>query len=201
MNTVKTLLITFILLASSISASAYELSPFEVVQNTGNTLFSRISSNQQELEKFPELMRTIVDEELMPNVDYRYAAYKVLGKNLKNSTKAQRNKFVDSMRRYLVRTYASVLNQYTNQKVIYEPTKSSTGKKVVAVNLVIVDVNKPDVNIVFKMRKNKKTNEWKAFDLVVEGISLLQSKQSEISRQIASQGIEQVALELASIAK
>ena len=53
----------------------------------------------------------------------------------------------------------------------------------------------------FKLRKNKNTLEWKAFDMVVEGISLLSSKQAELSNRIAKEGIETVTLELASITK
>lgn len=51
------------------------------------------------------------------------------------------------------------------------------------------------------MRQNKKTKQWKSFDMVVEGVSLLSSKQAEINSQIAKKGINQVTLELASIKK
>ena len=177
---------------------AVELSPYEVVQSTGKALFSRISSNQKELEKCPELMQTIVEEELMPNVDHKYAAYKILGKNLRYTSRDQRRQFNDSMRSYLVRTYANILNLYSNQTVVYSPEKLSSGKKVVNVNLDIVALDKSKINIVFKMHKHIKTKKWQAFDIVVAGISLLQSKRLEIHRQIVKQGIEQVAINLAS---
>lgn len=176
-------------------------SPYVVLETTGKNLFGRIANNQAELAKFPELMERIVEEELMPNVDYRYAAYKVLGKHLKHTTKEQRAKFVNSMRNYLVRTYAKALEQYDDQQVIFEPAKDVTGKRIVAVNTKIVDPNKPTIHLAFKMRQNKKSKEWKAFDMVVEGISLLQSKQSELSKRIAKRGVDQVTLELASVAK
>lgn len=51
------------------------------------------------------------------------------------------------------------------------------------------------------MHKNKKAGEWKTFDMVVESISLLSSKKAELSKRIAKQGVEQVSIELASIAK
>lgn len=146
-------------------------------------------------------MQDIVEAELMPSIDYRYASYRILGKHLRNTTKEQRAKFVNSMRDYLTRTYASALMQYKNQQVIFEPEKSVTGKKIVAIKMQIVEMNKPTINVVFKMRKNKKTAQWKAFDMEVEGISLLTTKKAEFSKKIAKQGIEQVSLELASIAK
>lgn len=177
------------------------MSPYKVLENTGQKLFNRIAANQQELEKFPALMRQIVDEELMPSVDYKYAAYRILGKQLRTTSTEQREKFVESMRYYLVRTYANALKQYKDQKVIFEQEKPTQDKKIVSISTQILDPNRPTINIAFKMRQNKKTKQWKAYDMVVEGISLLSSKQAELSRRINQQGLEQVTLELASIAK
>ena len=142
-------------------------------------------------------MNVIVQEELMPSIDYKYAAYRILGKHLKKTTKDQREKFAISMRSYLARTYATALKQYKNQQVIFEPAKSTKGKRIVAIKTQIVDVNKPTIDVIFKMRMNKKTGEWKAYDMVVEGISLLSSKKAEFNKRIAKQGVEQVAMELA----
>ncbi len=182
-------------------ASSQPLSPYQVLENTGNELFSRIAKSQQELAKFPELMRTIVEEELMPHVDYQYAAYQILGKQLKKTTAEERSKFAQSVRHYLIRTYATALTKYQNQQVFYEPEQDVADKKLVGINVKIIDNSAPEIDIQFTMRKNHKTGEWKAVDMVVEGISLLQSKKAEINRRIQQQGLAQVTLELASIAK
>jgi phospholipid transport system substrate-binding protein len=44
----------------------------------------------------------------------------------------------------------------------------------------------------FKLRKIKKTQHWKTYDLEAEGISLLSSKRSEFAAIIRQQGIEAV---------
>lgn len=188
------------LLVFSISGQAAESvhpSPYVVLEKVGNQLFTRIAASQKEIKKFPKLMNVIVKEELMPSIDYKYAAYRILGKHLKKTTKEQRAKFVTSMRSYLARTYATALKQYKNQQVIFEPEKSTKGKRIVAIRTQIVDLNKPTIDVIFKMRMNKKTGEWKAYDMVVEGISLLSSKKAEFSKRIAKQGVEQVSMELA----
>ncbi|REL26300.1 ABC transporter substrate-binding protein [Thalassotalea euphylliae] len=199
--TFKVFITIFILIGSVFNAHASTSSPYQTLETTGNSLFTRIAQQQQELTKFPELMRTIVEEELMPHVDYKYAAFRILGKQLKKTTKEERNKFAEAMRHYLIRTYATALANYKNQQVIYEPAKPFKGKRVVAVSTRIVDEGAPEVEIQFKMRRNKKTGQWKAYDMVVEGISLLESKKAELSRKIQQQGLSQVTLELASIAK
>lgn len=176
-------------------------SPFQEIETVGEKLFGRISNSQQELKKFPELMRDIVEDELIPSIDYKYASYKILGKHLRKTSKSQREKFTESMRHYLVKTYASALNQYNNQEVIYEKGNIKAEAKMASVNAKIVDNKKPDIHLTFQMRKNKKTGQWKAYDLIVEGISLLNSKQAELNGRIAKYGIDQVTIELAALTK
>ena len=203
----KKLLILIVLLTGFIQSSlAIEatpsVSPYKVIEVTGNKLFAKIANNQEALKKFPDLMRDIVEEELMPSVDYQYASFKILGKHLNKTTAEQRVKFITAMRAYLVRTYANALAQYHNQKVLFEPEvvlKDSV--KSASVDVKIVDTGKPDINITFQMRKDSKSQEWKAYDMIVEGISLISTKQSEFNRKISDLGLDQVTVELASIAK
>ena len=136
----------------------------------------------------------------MPSVDYQYAAFKILGKHLRNTTKEQRVNFITAMRSYLVRTYANALMQYSDQKVLFEPEgKLKDNAKSASVDVKIIDSGKPDIHITFQMRKDSQTQEWKAYDMIVEGISLISSKQSELNRRISDLGLDQVTLELASI--
>ncbi len=178
-----------------------EVSPYVVLKNVGNNLFSRIAANQQEIKKFPHLMRDIVEEELMPSIDYRYASYRILGKHLTKISKEQRADFVIAMRHYLVRTYATALTKYKNQQVIFEADKPVKGKKIVSVRTQIIDINAPTIDMIFKMRQNKKTKQWKAYDMAVEGISLLSSKQAELRKRITKQGVESVTLELTGLSR
>ena len=187
--------------ASTAAETAQVVSPYQVIEVTGNNLFTKIANKQDALKKFPDLMRDIVEEELMPSVDYQYAAFKVLGKHLKNTTKEQRVNFISAMRSYLVRTYANALMQYSNQKVLFEPEgKLKDNAKSASVDVKIIDTGKPDINITFQMRKDTQSQEWKAYDMIVEGISLISSKQAEVNRRISDLGLDQVTLELASIA-
>lgn len=203
----KQLLILIVLLTAFIQNSVAteatpSVSPYQVIEVTGNNLFNRIANNQEALSKFPELMREIVEEELMPSVDYQYAAFKILGKHLRNTTVDQRIKFITAMRAYLVRTYANALNQYQNQKVLFEPEAPlRANAKSASVDVKIVDTGKPDIKLTFQMRKDSRSGEWRAYDMIVEGISLISTKQSEFNRKIAELGLDQVTIELASITK
>jgi len=185
------------MMSLSFSVNAVEQSPYKMLSTVGNQLFERIASLPEPERKKPEVMRKIIEEELMPYIDYRYSAYKILGKYVKTATKAQRNEFVKVMRDYLSMTYAQALTKYKDQQVIFEPEKDVGNKRIVSIQTEIIEQGAPPIKIEFKLRKNRKTGQWKAFDMVVEGISLLSSKQSEITRQIREQGLDAVIAQLA----
>lgn len=181
---------------ASAVASAEEVpkkDPYEMIQKVADITFKRFASEQANIRKEPNLLKSIVKEELVPYIDYKYAAYKVLGSNLKKTTKAQRNAFVPVFRDYLVTSYAQVFTLYNNQKVEFEPARKIDPKtRIVAVKTVILEPGRDPIDISFKVRRNKKTKEWKAFDMVAEGISLLDSKQAELSGIIRQNGIDHV---------
>ena len=84
------------------------------------------------------------------------------------------------------------MGYYDNQEVIFEPESSFDDKKSVTVRAVVQDPKRPEIKIAFKVRKDSKTNEWKAYDMVAEGISMLNSKRSEFESILRQEGIDAV---------
>ena len=111
MNTLARQFFIALLAVISFSSFADSQSAYQVVSQAGDKLFSRIKAEQVQIKADASTLETIVEQELMPYIDYRYAAFKILGKHLRKTSKAQQKEFVSAMRHYLVRTYASALKQ------------------------------------------------------------------------------------------
>jgi len=167
------------------------MDPYSMVKSVANKTFDRFHKDKALIDADADHLKVIVREELMPYIDYKYASYKVLGQYLKESTEDQRNRFVDAFQGYLVTTYAQAFTEYTNQKVEFSPGSDFSNEKIVDVNVQIIEAGRPPIKLLFKVRRLK-DDSWKAFDLVAEGVSLLSSKQSEISNLIRQQGIDPV---------
>lgn len=165
--------------------------PYEMIKQVANKTFDRFKQDRALIDSDLSHLKVIVNEELMPYVDYKYAAYKVMGQYLRDTTPDQRDRFVEAFEGYLVATYAQALTEYTNQAVEFDPATDFKNEKIVEVNVQIIEKGRPPIKVQFKARRLK-DNTWKAFDLVAEGVSLLASKQSEISNLIRQQGIEAV---------
>mgnify|MGYP001582384443 CR=1 FL=1 len=166
--------------------------PYLMIKKVAGKTFKRFADEEQAIKANPNLLKDIVREELMPYINYKYSAFKVIGKHLKKTTDAERRAFVPVFREYLVTSYAQVFTLYDNQEVEFAPAKSFKDKKIVAVNTIVLMSGRDDIDVSFKVRKNRKTNEWKAFDMVAEGVSLLDSKQAELSSIIRQKGLPYV---------
>ncbi|MCU7553146.1 ABC transporter substrate-binding protein [Alteromonas sp. ASW11-19] len=182
-------------LTLSFGAVAQEINeenPYELVEDVAMKAFDRIKANQQEIKQDPEVLRTIMEEELLPHIDYQFAAFMVLGKHFKSVPREKLSEYVQVFRQYLITTYAVAMGYYDNQTVTFEPEGSFDDKKSVTVRAVVEDPTRPEIKIAFKVRKDSKTNEWKAYDMVAEGISMLNSKRSEFESILRQDGIDAV---------
>lgn len=167
-----------------------EADPYRLVKTISQQLVEELSSVPVDKDKKTE-MRRIVNEVLFPHVDTKYVSYSVLGKYLKKTSKPQRDAFTDAFSAHLVSTYSVALEQFNNQKIEVQPARSNVkSKSKVSIKALVVDAERPTIDVFFKLRKNKKTGQWLMYDLVAEGISLLHSKRSEFAKMIKEQGVD-----------
>ncbi len=175
-----------------IDALVDKKNPYLMIKTVAGKTFKRFAIEQQAIQNDPNIIKNIIREELMPYINYKYAAFKVIGKHLKKTTAQERKDFVSVFREYLITSYAQVFTLYKKQPVEFSPAKNFSNKKIVAVDTQIIMIGRDNIDVSFKVRKNKKTKEWKAFDMVAEGVSLLDSKQAEFSGIIRQKGLPYV---------
>ena len=169
--------------------------PYVLISQLAERTFARLKAEKATMTTMKA--RQIINEELLPYIDKKYASYKVMGPNLRNTTKEQKEKFTEAFTSYIVATYADALKKYNDQAVSVEAAKPIDPQATVLPVKVTVQLAPTETaEIIFKMRLNKKTGSWKAYDMVAEGISLLSAKQSELTGLIREKGIDSVTATL-----
>ncbi|EGA67085.1 phospholipid-binding protein MlaC [Vibrio brasiliensis] len=195
-------LLTFFVAFNVTAAEIDKTQPYEMMKQVSEQAFERLKAEQDKIHQDPDYLKVIVEEELMPFVNEKYAALKLLGPNLKGAKREDVSKFIVAFRAYLISSYAQVLTQYTDQTIEFGPeTKRSANKNITSVKVDIIDAPRPNIKLEFKLRRDKKSGEWQVFDMIAEGISLLSSKQSEWSTKLRQEGIAAVAEELEALSK
>ena len=174
-----------------------ETSPYVLMQQASDKLFADIKSNQATIKKDPNYLRTIVRNDLLPYVQVNYAGSLVLGSHFKSTTPEQREKFFKAFSDFIEQAYAQVLTAYTDQNIQIEPAKEVGDKNLVSIRVNIVqNGGQAPIKLDFKWRKNSKTGEWQAYDMVAEGVSMVVTKQNEWSGILRQQGIDALTTQI-----
>ncbi|AVJ55101.1 phospholipid-binding protein MlaC [Idiomarina sp. OT37-5b] len=167
--------------------------PYRLLEQVAEKTFARIAEERDRINDDPNYLKTVVREELMPYVDNIYASKKVLGRYFKDTSSEQRQAFYQAFTDYIVATYARAFTQYDESKHDVEfvnPKNVSPDDRAVRVETRVIEQGRPPIRLDFAVRYDSESETWKAYDLIVEGVSLLQSKQSEISSVIRARGID-----------
>jgi phospholipid transport system substrate-binding protein len=182
-----------VLLLTSVSANAAEQdNPYLMIQEVAGETFARMKTEKDAIQQDPELLRKVMEEELLPYIDYNFSAFKVLGKYTRKVPREKLLEFISVFREYLITSYAVALGYYDDQQVEFAPALDFADRSDVTVRAVIKDGNRPDIKVAFKVRLDRKSNKWQAYDMVAEGISLLSSKRSEFESILRTEGIDKV---------
>lgn len=183
----------------SVAVQAQEIDktqPYQMMKQVAEKSFARLKAEQPRIRENPEYLKVIVEEELMPYINEQYAALMLLGSHLQGANRDDVGQFIKAFRAYMVTNYAQALTQYKDQRVEFVPeVPIPEGRRITGIQVDLIDPPRPNIRVEFRLRQER-NGEWKGFDMIAEGISLLSSKQSEWSGKIRQEGILAVAQEL-----
>jgi phospholipid transport system substrate-binding protein len=181
-----------VMVSTTVTIASEQSDPYVMINEVASLTFDRMKREKEQIEKNPELLRTVMEEELLPYIDYRFSAFKVLGKYASKVPREQLLEFVSVFREYLITSYAVALGYYDDQLVEFAPALEFDGRSDVTVRAVIKDGERPDIKVAFKVRKDRQSDQWQVYDMVAEGISLLSSKRTEFESILRQDGIDKV---------
>lgn len=166
--------------------------PEQILDNATQSMLSSLKTNKQELKRNPNKIYSIVDDILVPHVDTEYMAKWVVGRQYWAGANAdQHRRFISEFKKMVVRSYASSLLAYSDQTVTYFPIKGDIeGKNKVQVSSVIRQPSGESINVSYRLLRV--SNDWKVYDIIIEGVSLLQGFQSQFADDLRASGFEKL---------
>src|SRR5690554_2897496 len=189
-----TIIIALFVWFTPLSASANEVqNPYVMLEQVADRMIERIGKERSEIQANPNYLRTIMTEELLPHSDYEFAARMVMGRNWQRLNDVQKDAFVAAFRDYLVTTYARVFTQYdeTKHKLEFGREEPYANERRVVVRGQLIEVGgRPPVRLDFHLQRRTPSSPWLAYDLVAEGISMLNAQQSEMQASLRQRGID-----------
>jgi len=169
--------------------------PQELVRSTAEYVLSEVRAHKAELERDNSGIYRLVEERVIPHFDFRRMTRSALGRYWRQATEEQRNRLTQEFQELLVRTYAIMLLSYSDEKVEYLPFRGRPGdKRVVVRTKVYTSDGAPPVPIDYRLYF--KGGQWKVYDVVVDGVSLVSNYRGTFASEVRKGGIEGLIVSL-----
>jgi phospholipid transport system substrate-binding protein len=170
--------------------------PSAVVQNSAQAILTALDKDRDAYRKDPAKVAQLVNQYLLPHFDTEFAARLVLGLHWRDATPEQRKRFVDAFYHSLLSNYGSAITEFTADRLKIFPTKVEADATRATVRTEIRRDTGDRISVNYYMRKTPEG--WKAWDVVIDGISYVNSYREDFGPQIESQGLDAVIKRLDS---
>jgi phospholipid transport system substrate-binding protein len=176
--------------AGAAAPQANTLGPQELVENSAKRMLAELDKNRAIYAKDSAKLDSLVANVLLPNFDSEYSARLVLGQAWRTATPEQRKRFVDAFYHSLLRNYGTALLNFTADKFVILPYKGDPADTTATVRTEVKKSSGENVPVNFSLRKTE--SGWKAWDVVIEGISYVKSFRTDIGAEIQQKSLDEV---------
>lgn len=175
-----------------------------LAQEAPDALVKRVSSETVAMIKAdpklqagdPARVREVIEQKLLPHFDFQRMTAIAMGRNWRQATPEQQKRLVDEFRTLLVRTYSNALTQYRDETIEVKPLTVDAKATDVTVRSEVIRPGRPPVQIDYAMTRTPQG--WKAYDVVVGGVSLVTNYRDEFNEQVKGAGVDGLIKTLAS---
>lgn len=130
----------------------------------------------------------LIETKVLPHFNFTSMTRLAVATNWEKANADQKKRLTDEFKTLLVRTYASALSAYSDQKFEFRPLRAKPTDTDVTVNVRVLQPGAQPVTIDYDMEKTP--SGWKVYNVYVAGVSLVQNYRTEFANQVRDGGID-----------
>ncbi|MEC7677237.1 MAG: ABC transporter substrate-binding protein [Pseudomonadota bacterium] len=188
----KTSILLAFLLTTNIAFSSN--TPDGFLKDSVEEISLLVSKYKERFETDDEFLREKMNSTVMPKLDIKLMSKIILGKKIwTNLSTSQKEDFVEAFKYRMTSTYMKSITAFDGEKVVflpYEPGKRENIAYVKSKYLI------PGGDIAVDYRLIKKSNEWKVYDIIFDGISLMKNYRADFREHVSQSGIDSLITSL-----
>ncbi len=177
-------------LASAPAFASDVLDAEAIVRNAATQVFETVNADRAGFDADPARLERLIGDLVLPYFDFERMSQRVLGKDWRRASPAQRERFADEFEALLVRTYASAAREFSTRPVQFLPLRANAEGTLATVRTSIVADGGTTIPINYEMYESE--NGWKVYDVSIDGVSLVINYRTTFSREIRAGGIDQL---------
>lgn len=179
------------------ASASMQGSPSQLVLNNSQRVLATLEKRRSEFTKNRIALRQFISSEFNAMFDRDYAARQVLGRHARGASEADVKLFADALADNLMQRYGSSLLDFNTQLRVRVKSETSLPRGLgVKVASELLRSGGEPIPVDYLMRKSG--NQWKVFDVMVEGVSFVQTFRSQFDAELQHKSIAQVAADLRS---
>jgi phospholipid transport system substrate-binding protein len=184
----RTFLMTLLFAVSG--AQAANIAPDQSVRAATDELQANIKQHRGEYTNDSAKFYKMVDETVVPHFDTKAIGQQVLGRNWRQASDEQRTRFVSAFKNSLVHSYADALLKYSDSvKLDWKASRApAADAKETTVQADLVRQQGPPIPLGFSV--HDVDNDWKIYDVVIDGVSLGMTFRSQFNQEIKTNGLD-----------
>ena len=171
------------------SLHAQSQTPELIVEQTSAELLEIINKDADRIRNDAEFVDSIVNQIVLPIIDLQSMGKLILGKHWKTASEQQRADFVEQFKLMLIRTYAKSVADFGDAEIVILPNQDQQQGKFYRVKTQVSLSGNAPLNVDYMFRQQKDT-QWKAFDLIVDGLSMVKNFRSSFGREISETSLD-----------
>lgn len=172
------------------------LAPAVHAQEAPDALVKRVAQETLDLIKAdpklqagdPARVSEVIETRLLPHFDFARMTQLAMGRNWRLASAEQQRRLTDEFRTLLVRTYSNALAQYRDETIRLKPMRAGGDAADVVVRTEVLRQGRASVEIDYGMARTPAG--WKAYDVVVGGVSLVTNYRDEFNEQVRAGGVD-----------
>jgi phospholipid transport system substrate-binding protein len=164
--------------------------PSKLVEGVANAMLKDLDADRATYRKDPAKVSALVERHLLPVFDTEYSARLVLGKHWRDASPEQRDRFVKAFYQSLLKNYGSALAEFTSDRMKVYPSQVDGKADNATVRTEVKRSNGTKVPVNYTLHKTPAG--WKAWDVVIEGISYVKSFREDFGAEIDQKGLDAV---------
>lgn len=158
--------------------------PQQIIQSVSTKIQQKLS-DKSFTKNFAEVTR-FVNGIIDPHTDFDKIAPLVLGKHWKTATTDEQERFKHEFQTLIVRTYSRAFVEYNDWTMRFMPLEMTNESTKVIVKTQVLQPGLQPVDVNYRMLLSN--GDWKVYDIMIEGVSLVTNYRSTFNDEIQSKG-------------
>lgn len=179
-----------VLAVSAFNASAQVLvaSPDGLIRAMSEDLIRVIKADRRLVEGDLDQLNAVVDERVMPSVDFSRMTALTVGIHWRRATPEQQRQLMAAFRELLLLTYADALRQVQNASVDVKPGRYPADADDVIVRTQVIRAGKEPIQLDYRLSKT--AQGWKIYDFNVLGLWMVDHYRNQFGQLVTARGLD-----------